>query len=68
MKGQFYDFLPAPTKAEPEKPMVKKTDPNSKPPKVEVVMGNFSQFDSSLIKSKAIEIKSKYKKGKITYE
>jgi hypothetical protein len=31
-------------------------------------MGNFSQFDSALIKSKAIEIKSRYRKGKIIYE
>lgn len=31
-------------------------------------MGNYSQFDTNLIKSKGIEIKSKYKKGKITYE
>jgi hypothetical protein len=66
MKGQHYDFLPA-AKNEPEKPIVKKTDPNSRPPKVEQ-MGNYSQFDSTLIKSKAIEIKSKYKKGKITFE
>ena len=31
-------------------------------------MGNYSQFDGALIRSKAIEIKSKYKKGKITFE
>ena len=66
MKGQFYDFLPA-AKNEVEKPIVKKTDPNKGPPKVEQMVGNYSQFDSGLIKSKAIEIKSKYKKGKITY-
>ena len=37
-----------------EKPLVmKKSDPNSKPPKVEM-MGNFSQFDKNLIKSKVI--------------
>jgi hypothetical protein len=47
---------------------MKKVDPNSKPPKIEQVMGNYSQFDSNLIKSKAIEIKSKYKKGKISFE
>jgi hypothetical protein len=68
MKGQFFDFLPAPAKNEPEKPIVKKIDPNSKPPKIEIQMGNYSQFDSNLIRSKAIEIKSKYKKGKITFE
>lgn len=67
-KGQFYDFLPAP-KQEPEKPIImKKADPNSKPPKIQPVMGNYSQFDSNLIKSKATEIKNKYKKGKISYE
>lgn len=33
LKGQFHDFLPS--KAEPGKPItIKKTDPNSKPPKV----------------------------------
>lgn len=53
IKGQYYDFFPA-SKQE-EKPIVmKKTDPNSKPPKIEQVMGNYSQFDSNLIKSKAI--------------
>jgi hypothetical protein len=34
MKGQFNDFLPGP-KVEQEKPLImKKADPNSKPPKI----------------------------------
>jgi archaellum component FlaC len=47
---------------------MRKSDPNSRPPKVEPMMGNFSQFDKNLIRSKVIELKSKYKKGKIIYE
>ena len=47
---------------------MKKADPNSKPPKVEITMGNYSQFDKNLIKSKIIEIKAKFKRGKIIFE
>ena len=52
-----------------EKPLImKRADPNSKPPKVEAIMGNFSQFDKNLIKSKIIELKTKFKKGKVNFE
>ena len=47
---------------------MKKADPNSKPPKREPVMGNFSQFDKNLIKSKVIELRTKFKRGKIIFE
>lgn len=47
---------------------MKKNDPNSKPPKIEPLMGNFSQFDRNLIKSKVIELRMKFKKGKVIYE
>jgi len=47
---------------------MKKIDPNSKPPKIERAMGNYSQFDKTLIKNKVIELKTKFKKGKIIYE
>lgn len=33
---------------------MKKADPNSKQPKIEISVGNYSQFDANLIKSKAI--------------
>jgi len=33
---------------------MKKSDPNSKPPKIEMNSGNNNRFDKSLIKSKAI--------------
>ncbi len=33
---------------------MKKSDPNNRPPKVEAIMGNYSQFDKNLIKSKLI--------------
>jgi hypothetical protein len=46
---------------------MKKADPNSKQPKIELTVGNYSQFDANLIRSKAIEMKNKYKKGKIIY-
>ena len=47
---------------------MKKHDPNSKPPKIEPVLGNFSQFDRNLIKEKAMELKKKFSKGKIIHE
>ena len=47
---------------------MKRADPNSRPPKVEPIMGNFSQFDKNLIKSKIIELKTKFKKGKVNFE
>lgn len=47
---------------------MKKSDPNSRPPRVEPIMGNYSQFDKNLIKSKVIELRMKFKKGKIIYE
>ena len=47
---------------------MKKHDPNSKPPKIEPVLGNFSQFDRNLIKEKAVELKKKFSKGKIIRE
>lgn len=47
---------------------MKKSDPNNRPPKIEPTMGNYSQFDKNLIKSKLIQLKSKFKKGKIIYE
>jgi hypothetical protein len=31
-------------------------------------MGNYSQFDKNLIKSKVIELRTKFKKGKIIFE
>lgn len=31
-------------------------------------MGNYSQFDKNLIKSKVIELRVKFKKGKINFE
>ena len=46
---------------------MRKKDPNSSPPKIDRVMGNFSQFDKNLIKSKVIELKTKQKKGKINH-
>ena len=47
--------------------MMKKADPNSVPPKREGTAGNYSQFDKNLIKSKVIELRTKFKKGKIIY-
>lgn len=46
---------------------MKKVDPNSKPPKLEPTVGNYSQFDKNLIKSKIIEIKAKFRRGKVIY-
>ena len=64
----FNDYQPT-SKATEEKPLImKKNDPNSKPPKLDPSIGNFSQFDKSLIRSKVIELKMKYKKGKIIFE
>ena len=66
----YADFRPvAAVKGEVvEKPLImKRADPNNRQPRVEV-MGNFSQFDKNLIRSKVIELKSKFKKGKIIYE
>lgn len=52
-----------------EKPLVmKRVDPNSTPPKIKPIMGNYSQFDKNLIKSKIIELKAKYKRGKVNFE
>ena len=47
---------------------MKKADPNSTPPKKQAVMGNYSQFDKNLIKSKVEELKLKFKKGKVNFE
>lgn len=47
---------------------MKRSDPNGQPPKIQPTMGNYSQFDKGLVRSKLIELKSKYKKGKIDYE
>ena len=47
---------------------MKRSDPNNRPPKIEQGLGNYSQFDKNLIKSKLIQLKSKFKKGKIIYE
>ena len=47
---------------------MKRVDPNSKPPKIEATIGNYSQFDPNLIKSKIIELKAKYKRGKVNFE
>ena len=46
---------------------MKRVDPNSKPPKIEPALGNFSQFDKGLIKSKIIELKTKFKRGKVNF-
>lgn len=76
-KVQFNDYLPggspkAAVASQPnlaDKPIVmRKHDPNSKPPKIEQQLGNFSQFDRTLIKEKAVELRKKYNKGKIIHE
>lgn len=76
MKVQHYDFLPGSNpvqKAEVERPIdkpqvMRRADPNQKPPKIEPIVGNFSQFDTKLIQEKATEITAKFKRGKIIYE
>ena len=64
----FNDYQPQAKASQEEKPLImKKNDPNSKPPKLDPAVGNFSQFDKGLIRSKVIELKMKYKKGKIIF-
>ena len=48
--------------------MMKKHDPNSKPPKIDSNMGNFSQFDKTLLREKAVELRKKFNRGKIIHE
>lgn len=67
--ANFDNYLPQPKVEVAEKPLVmKKADPNSKPPKINPIMGNYSQFDKNLIKNKVLQLRTKYNKGKIIHE
>ena len=54
MKSQKYETSKPTEKYETtQKPIaIKKSDPNSQPPKVVATLGNYSQFDKNLIKEK----------------
>lgn len=64
----FESYQPIVKEEVKEKPLImKKADPNGKAPVAQPIVGNYSQFDKNLVTSKVIELRTKYKKGKIIY-